>query len=373
MESIKVFKSTLTTDKRKSPFLKQEPSELHHLTVGTCRTYEIHIQEGLLNRVAEECSTVLKSEKLLLLTDSNVAPLYGDMVHKALACAGYAVYDYVVPAGEASKSTEQFLQVVSTLAKEGFSRSDAIIALGGGVVGDLAGFCASSYLRGIPFVQIPTTLLACVDSSVGGKTAVNLPEGKNLLGAFYQPYLVLIDPLTLKTLTPAVYADGMAEVIKYGMIRDSELFDALECRAWTDTQIIKRCVTIKSEVVATDEFDNGCRLLLNYGHTVGHAIEHCSHFQISHGNAVAIGMSVMAHAETGGASLAERLDAVLNCYGLPTSCEFSAEDLYLAAMADKKRRNQTLHIITVPMLGNGRVNTIPIEELKAYLRKGLSV
>lgn len=341
--------------------------------VGTSRTYEIHIEEGLLSRVAEECSAVLKSEKLLLLTDSNVAPLYAETVHNALSDAGYAVYEYVIPAGELSKSTEQYLRVVSALAKEGFSRSDAIVALGGGVVGDLAGFCASSYLRGIPFVQIPTTLLACVDSSVGGKTAVNLPEGKNLLGTFYQPRLVLIDPLTLKTLTPDVYADGMAEVIKYGMIRDAELFNALERRAWTDMQIITRCVTIKSEVVAADEFDNGCRLLLNYGHTIGHAIERCSGFEISHGSAVAIGMSVMAHAEQDGAALSQRLDAVLRSYQLPTSCGFSAEELYGAAMVDKKRRNQTLHIITVPTLGNGTVVTIPVEELNTFLRKGLSV
>ena len=345
---------------------------MERIKVGTSRTYEIHIEEGLLDHVAEECSAVLKSEKLLLLTDSNVQPLYGDAVCRSLTDAGYQVIEYVIPAGEESKNTEQYLKVVSTLAKEGFSRSDAIVALGGGVVGDLAGFCASSYLRGIPFVQIPTTLLACVDSSVGGKTAVNLPEGKNLLGAFYQPRLVLIDPLVLKTLTPAVYADGMAEVIKYGMIRDEELFDALENHVWTDTQIITRCVTIKSRVVAEDEFDNGCRLLLNYGHTVGHAIEQCSHFEISHGSAVAIGMAVMARAEEGGAPLADRLDVVLKDYGLPTACAFSPDELYRAAMADKKRRNQTLHVITVPSLGNGTVVTIPVEELRSYLQRGLS-
>ena len=345
---------------------------MERIKVGTSRTYEIHIEEGLLDHVAEECSAVLKSEKLLLLTDSNVQPLYGDAVCRSLTDAGYQVIEYVIPAGEESKNTEQYLKVVSTLAKEGFSRSDAIVALGGGVVGDLAGFCASSYLRGIPFVQIPTTLLACVDSSVGGKTAVNLPEGKNLLGAFYQPRLVLIDPLVLKTLTPAVYADGMAEVIKYGMIRDEELFDALENHVWTDTQIITRCVTIKSRVVAEDEFDNGCRLLLNYGHTVGHAIEQCSRFEVSHGSAVAIGMSVMARAEEGGAPLADRLDVVLKDYGLPTACAFSPDELYRAAMADKKRRNQTLHVITVPSLGNGTVVTIPVEELRGYLQRGLS-
>ena len=344
---------------------------MEKVKVGTSRQYEIHIEQGLLDRVAEECGAVLDSEKLLLLTDSNVAPLYQERVRGALTKAGYTVVDYVIAAGEDSKSTENYLNVVSALAKAGFSRSDAIVALGGGVVGDLAGFCAAGYLRGIPFVQIPTTLLACVDSSVGGKTAVNLPEGKNLLGAFYQPRLVLIDPLTLKTLPPSVYADGMAEVIKYGMIRDPELFEALEQRAWDDTQIIKRCVTIKSDVVAEDEFDNGCRLLLNYGHTVGHAVEQCSRFAISHGSAVAIGMSVMAHAEADGAALAARLDAVLKQYGLPTTCAFSAQALYTAALADKKRRNQRLHIITVPALGHGTIVTIPVEELNTYLQKGL--
>ena len=343
-----------------------------NINVGTQNGYEIHIEEGLLCRVAEECKAVLSSEKILLLTDSHVYPLYGETVSRALSDAGYAVSEYVIPAGEASKSVEQYLAVIDRLAADGFSRSDAIVALGGGVVGDLAGFCAETYLRGIPFVQIPTTLLACVDSSVGGKTAVNLSAGKNLLGAFYQPRLVLCDPLVLKTLEPSVYADGMAEVIKYGMIRDPELFEALENRAWTDTQIIARCVSIKSEIVAEDEFDNGVRLLLNYGHTIGHAVEKCSKFAVSHGSAVAIGMMVMAKAEPNGEALAERLEAVLKTYGLPTRCEYAADDLYAVALSDKKRRNQTLHVITVPSLGNGRIVSIPVEELHTYLQKGLS-
>lgn len=344
---------------------------MEKLEVGTARRYEIHIENGLLERVADECAAAVNSEKLLLLTDSNVALLYKDRVASALKAAGYAVYEHSVPAGEESKSTARYLEIVSRLAREGFSRSDAIIALGGGVVGDLAGFCAASYLRGIPFVQIPTTLLACVDSSVGGKTAVNLPEGKNLLGAFYQPRLVLIDPLTLQTLSPATYADGMAEVIKYGMIRDEELFRALEQRAWTDTEIIKRCVSLKAQIVAEDEFDNGVRLLLNYGHTVGHAVEKCSEFAISHGSAVAIGMAVLARAEQGGEALAGRLQAVLTQYGLPTTCDFSAEELYEAALADKKRRNQQLSLIAVPTLGQGVVRSIPVAALQTYLREGL--
>lgn len=341
------------------------------IKVQTAKGYEIHIEDGLLSRVAEECASVLSSDKLLLLTDSNVSALYGKQVHDALSAAGFAVTDHVIAAGENSKSTENYLRVVSLLAQEGFSRSDAIVALGGGVVGDLGGFCAASYLRGIPFVQIPTTLLACVDSSVGGKTAVNLPEGKNLLGAFYQPRLVLIDPLVLNTLDEANFADGMAEVIKYGMIRDAELFEALEQRAWTNAQIIERCVSIKSAIVSADEFDNGERLLLNYGHTVGHAVESRSGFAISHGGAVAIGMSVLMHAEPNCEELAKRLDNLLAGYGLPTTCSFSAEELYRAAISDKKRRGGILQLITVSTLGDGKITRIPVEHLQTYLQKGL--
>lgn len=341
------------------------------IKVETAKGYEIHIEDGLLSRVAEECASVLHSDKLLVLTDSNVAALYGASVCEALATAGFDVTEYVISAGEGSKSTDNYLAIVSALAEKGFSRSDAIVALGGGVVGDLGGFCAASYLRGIPFVQIPTTLLACVDSSVGGKTAVNLPEGKNLLGAFYQPRLVLIDPLVLNTLEEATFADGMAEVIKYGMIRDAELFEALEQRSWGRAQIIERCVAIKSAVVAADEFDNGERLLLNYGHTVGHAIECCSHFSISHGSAVAIGMSVLMHAEPNGEELAKRLDNLLTAYGLPTTCSFAAEELYKAAISDKKRRGDTLQLITVSVLGDGKITRIPVECLQTYLQKGL--
>lgn len=345
---------------------------MEKVKVGTGRPYEIHIEEGLLARVGEECAAVLGSEKILLLSDSNVFPLYGEAVGSRLKATGFAVFEYVIPAGENSKNTVQYLEIISLLAQHGFSRSDAIVALGGGVVGDLAGFCAATYQRGIPFVQIPTTLLACVDSSVGGKTAVNLPEGKNLLGAFYQPRLVLCDPLTLRTLPATVYADGMAEVIKYGMIRDRELFEALEKRAWNDTELITRCVTIKSEIVAADEFDNGCRLLLNYGHTIGHAVELCSEFSVSHGSAVAIGMAAMANAEPNGQALAQRLETVLRLYDLPTRCDFSEEDLYQAALSDKKRRNQQLHIVTVPQLAEGVVLTIPVENLRHYLREGLT-
>ena len=283
----------------------------------------------------------------------------------------------MVTPGECSKSTECYLQVVSFLAANRFTRSDAIVALGGGVVGDLGGFCAATYLRGIGFVQVPTTLLASVDSSVGGKTAVNLPEGKNLLGAFYQPYLVLCDPAVLKTLPKETYADGMAEVIKYGMICDRALFEELEAETLDDGEIITRCVTIKRDIVEADEHDRGCRALLNYGHTIGHAVEKCSDFAVSHGSGVAIGMAMLARSMvaqgTMAAEDAKRLCALLEKYELPTLCAYRAEALYEAALNDKKRAGDTLSLITVPTIGRGEVTSIPVEALLEHIEKGSAV
>lgn len=350
---------------------------MESIEVRASRCYNILIEDGLLSRAGTYCAEVLHGKNVLLLTDETVGGLYLDTVRDSLVAAGFAVTPYVVPVGEGSKSTETYLQVVSFLAAHGFTRSDAIVALGGGVVGDLGGFCAASYLRGIGFVQIPTTLLACVDSSVGGKTAVNLPEGKNLLGAFYQPWLVLCDPQVLRTLTPAIYADGMAEVIKYGMIRDRALFDALERGEADDAAIIKRCVSIKRDVVEADERDHGCRQLLNYGHTVGHAVEKFSHFGISHGSAVAIGMAIVSRAMaamgTASPEDCERLTALLQKHHLPIACEFTPQELYQAALNDKKRANDTLGLIVVPSIGEGQVHKIPVTELLNYIEMGSAV
>lgn len=342
--------------------------------VKASRCYQIFVEEGLLERVGTLCADVLHGNKVLLLTDETVGALYLATVKRSLEASGFEVVPYTVAVGEGSKSTATYLQVVSFLAEHRFTRSDAVVALGGGVVGDLGGFCAASYLRGIGFVQIPTTLLACVDSSVGGKTAVNLPEGKNLLGAFYQPWLVLCDPAVLRTLTPAIYADGMAEVIKCGMIRDRALFEALERGALTDTDIICRCVAIKRDVVEADERDNGCRQLLNFGHTVAHAVEKCSDFVISHGSAVAIGMAVIARAMAAMGTMpqaeCDRLLALLTACGLPIDCDFAPSALYDAALADKKRTNDMLGLITVPTIGEGRIERIPVTELVQYIERG---
>ncbi len=347
------------------------------IEVNASRRYSILVEEGLLNHVGTHCAEVLRGKKVLLLTDATVGVLYLDTVRRSLEASGFEVVPYTVAVGEGSKSTATYLGVVSFLAENRFTRSDAIVALGGGVVGDLGGFCAASYLRGIGFVQIPTTLLACVDSSVGGKTAVNLPEGKNLLGAFYQPWLVLCDPTVLKTLSPEIYADGMAEVIKYGMIRDRALFEALERNELTDTEIICRCVAIKRDVVEADERDNGCRQLLNFGHTIGHAVEKCSDFAISHGSAVAVGMAMLARAMTAKGDMAaeecDRLIALLAARGLPTTCGFSPQALYEAALADKKRANDTLGLITVPVIGEGHIEPIAVTALARYIEMGATV
>ncbi len=346
------------------------------IKVRASRCYDIRMEEGLLSHIGEHCAAVLRGRRVLLLTDETVARLYLDTATQALQAAGFAVTPYVVPVGEDSKSTDTYLRVVSALAAGGLTRDDAVVALGGGVVGDLGGFCAATYLRGIGFVQIPTTLLACVDSSVGGKTAVNLPEGKNLLGTFYQPWLVLCDPLTLRTLPSTVYADGMAEVIKYGMIADAELFEQLEQERLGVAEMISRCVDIKRRVVEADERDTGCRQLLNYGHTVGHAIEKCSEFCISHGSAVAIGMAVVARAMAAMGTLPQhecsRLQALLTKIGLPIGCEFTAEELYTVMLSDKKRSSDSIHLITVPAIGHGQIETLPVQQLHRYLEMGLA-
>lgn len=348
---------------------------MESITVKASKTYEIKIEKGLLEQSGALCSEVIKGKKLLLLTDSNVALLYLDKTKHALESNGFTVLPYIIPAGENSKSAENLLKIVSFLAANHFTRADAIVALGGGVIGDLAGFCAATYLRGIGFIQIPTTLLACVDSSVGGKTAVNLPEGKNLFGSFYQPDLVICDPNTLQTLSPAIYADGMAEVIKYGMIWDEDLFTALENKTLNDSEIINRCVTIKSKIVEEDEKDNKLRQILNFGHTIGHAIEKNSNFAISHGSSVAIGMAIVVRALVAKNELKStelnRLINLLKDNSLPTTCDFDAEALYEITLSDKKRVSETINLITVTKIGKAKLCKLPVEELKDYIKAGL--
>ena len=278
------------------------------IQVNASRSYEIHIGAGLLPEAGEKIRPFCPGGLCAVVTDDIVDGLYADRLEQSLASADLRVVKFVFSHGEQGKNAENYLSLLNFLAENGLTRADCVVALGGGVPGDLAGFAAATYLRGVGFVQIPTTLLAAVDSSVGGKTAIDLPAGKNLAGAFYQPDLVLCDTDTLATLPDKQFRAGCAEVIKYAMLFDAEMFSDLMVSgpAFRPESVIARCVEFKREIVTADEFDRGCRQLLNLGHTVGHAVEKLSGFTVLHGQAVAIGMSVIARAC---AEKAEKSDA----------------------------------------------------------------
>ena len=269
---------------------------MKRIEVNTGRPYAVLSEPGLLSRTGELCREVNGGSRVLIVSDTHVGPLYGDRAAASLEAAGYAVSRYLFPAGEASKRLDTVREMYSALAAGSFTRSDLIVALGGGVTGDMAGFAAATYLRGMDFVQIPTSLLAMVDSSVGGKTGVDIPEGKNLVGAFWQPRLVIVDTSTLETLPPAFFTDGVGEIVKYACIRDRELFDLLESgEALTPARLeetVLRCIDCKRGVVERDEREAGERKLLNFGHTLGHALERYYHYEgPTHGCAVAVGMA----------------------------------------------------------------------------------
>ncbi len=342
------------------------------LKVQASKTYEVCIGNGLLTEAGALAAKVLSPCRALILTDDHVAPLYANTLASSLQSAGFAPEIYTVPHGEGAKSLDTLGKLLEHLAANRYTRTDAMFALGGGVIGDLCGFCASIYLRGIPFVQVPTTLLACVDSSVGGKTAINLDAGKNLAGAFYQPRLVICDPILFATLPPDIFADGCAEVIKYGVINDAELFGFLQDGISPASElVISRCVQNKRDVVEKDEFDTGARMLLNFGHTIAHAIEKLSDFEISHGSAVAMGMvSVMRAATAHGLCPTGDLEALLDlthAMGLPSECPYSTKEIAQAACSDKKRSGDTLTLIVPYAIGDCRPYPLPAHELQAWL------
>ena len=341
------------------------------VTVNASRTYDIKIGSGLLSSLPEEIKKLGKVRKISIVSDSNVFPLYGESCRASLICAGFTVSTFVFPAGEASKNGITYLELLNRLAEEKLTRSDLILALGGGVVGDLAGFAAATYLRGIRFVQIPTTVLAAVDSSVGGKTAIDLPAGKNLAGAFCQPSLVLCDLDTLNTLPEDVFIDGCAEVIKYGILYDPSLFAHLEEKGLTFDReaVIRRCVELKRDVVMEDEFDTGMRMKLNLGHTIGHGVEAKSEFALSHGKSVAIGMAIVSRASH--CPDDDRIQAILHKFGLPSSTEYSAEDLYTYTLSDKKRTGSTVNLIIPKAIGQCDIVPTPVDSLKSFIEAGL--
>ena len=347
------------------------------ITINASKSYNIKIGSGLLSCVDKELKALGKIQKICIVSDSVVYPLYGKDMVVLLQGAGFDVISYVFPAGEESKNGHVFLELVNYLAEKKLTRSDLLVALGGGVVGDLAGFAAACFLRGIRFVQIPTTLLAAVDSSVGGKTAIDLPAGKNLCGAFYQPSLVLCDTDALKSLPTEIFRAGCAEVIKYGVLYDAQLFSYLEetCLNFNLEAVITRCVELKRDVVMEDEFDTGMRMKLNLGHTIGHGVEAKSNFTISHGEAVGIGMAIISRAAVKRGmctqSTCSKILTVLKSFGLPTTTDYCAEELYRYALSDKKRSGGTVSLIIPKEIGNCEIVPMPVSELQFMIEDGL--
>ncbi len=344
------------------------------------RSYDILMERGLLSRAGELCRAALpKASRLFVVTDSTVGPLYLNRIIPALENTGFETAVCEIPAGEASKCVEQLSRLWECMMDFGLTRTDAVVALGGGVVGDLAGFAAATILRGVDFVQIPTTLLAQVDSSVGGKVAIDLQHGKNLAGAFWQPRLVLMDPAVLGTLDDKTFADGMAEVIKYGCIRDAAFLFWLEQHPsrqeiMADIEhVLYTCCDIKRSVVVEDERDTGARMVLNFGHTLGHAYELAGHYQTwTHGQAVAAGM--VKAAELGvamgitPAGLPERIGVLLGCFGLPVFIPCTHADYAAAIGLDKKGAGDSISVILLEEAGRAAAHPMPkaklLEELK---------
>ncbi len=347
------------------------------VTVNVSKTYHIKIGSGLLDSIGAEVAALGKVTKVCIVSDSNVFPLYGQRVAEHLQESGFTVGSFIFPAGESSKNARTFLNLLNELATMQMTRSDLILALGGGVVGDLAGFAAACYLRGIRFLQVPTTLLAAVDSSVGGKTAIDLDAGKNLAGTFWQPSLVLCDTDTLFTLPEEIFRDGCAEVIKYAILYDPDLFEELlrSGLAFDRESVISRCVQWKRDVVTEDEFDTGSRMKLNLGHTIGHGVEAKSNFSVSHGQGVSIGLAIIARAaaKAGFCSnvCCQQILDILERFQLPIQTDYSADELNTYTLSDKKRHGGTIRLIIPREIGYCEIVPTPIGELKSFIEAGL--
>ncbi len=341
--------------------------------------YPVVIKRGALNTVGERLAEAAPGARVFVVTDQTVWAIYGNAVEASLTAAGVAFHMEAVQPGEQSKSAETLFGLYSAMAKQGFSRADWVLTVGGGVVGDLGGMAAATFLRGMRYAQVPTTLLAQVDSSIGGKVAVDIPEGKNLVGAFHQPMFVLIDPDTLDTLPDEQFACGMAEVIKHAAIADEGLFRKLEKFAGREAlrkhlpDVIRENLIIKRDVVQRDERDNGPRLMLNFGHTIGHALEQKAGFAgITHGEAVAKGMchitrvsEALGLTEPG---TADRLAGLCLKFGLPVELpDTSRQSLIEVILRDKKVRGGTITLVLLKQIGSHFLHTIQTEELGRFL------
>lgn len=343
--------------------------------INASTAYPVHIGPGLLEKAGGLIAETTKSRTCAVITDTTVEKLYAAQVCRSLQDAGFNVCLHAFPAGEQNKNLAAYGKMLEFLAENRLTRSDFVVALGGGVAGDMAGFAAATYQRGIDYIQMPTTFLAASDSSVGGKTAIDLAAGKNLAGAFHQPKMVICDTDTFQTLPPDTFADGMAETLKHGLIADRDFFEALVSRTVDAGEMVRRNVEIKASVVNEDEFERGKRKLLNFGHTLGHAIEKCSGFTVTHGHAVAAGMVLAARAgEKMGLSPAGTLDAVIAAnrkYHLPAECPYTAAEICAAAASDKKRSGGSIDVVVLEEIGRAKTVRLDMEGLRVFTEKAL--
>lgn len=341
--------------------------------ISTAQPYEIIIGDNLLNDAGAYISNVIKPCRISIISDSTVNGLYAKLLEQSLAEYGFTVTKIIFPSGEHSKNINTYANIMEALGEDGITRSDAIVALGGGVVGDIAGFAASTYMRGIRYIQIPTTYLAAIDASFGGKTGINLLCGKNLAGTFWQPSLVLCDYATFNTLPENRLLEGVAEAVKSAVVSDASLLKHISENNYG--YVIERCISIKKSIVEADERDTGLRQLLNFGHTIGHGIEKLSSFSVSHGLAVAKGMVVEARAayRTGLTSvdISGELTDILTNLGLDLKVCYTADELYTYALTDKKIMGNKITMVVPESLGKCRLHKITLTELKTFIEEGL--
>ena len=345
------------------------------IPVNASTSYDVLIGEGLIDKSGELTAKVVKPCPCMIVADDTVDELYGDRVQISFSYAGFDPRRFAFPAGEASKNLDTLGEVLNAIGAAELSRGDLVVALGGGVTGDMAGFAAAIYARGVRFVQLPTTLLAAVDSSVGGKTAVDMPFGKNMVGAFHQPSLVVTDTDVLRDLPPEQLSNGAAEAVKCGVLNDPELFALLETGDWQGRvdEVAARCVTYKRDVVARDEFDTGERALLNLGHTFGHAIEVCSNLTVLHGQAVGAGTLMAAACAGCPEAMLRRVSDCLKKNGLPTRFPYPAPALARAALSDKKRAGGVITLVLPLEIGRCELKKLPVDQLPACFEKALNV
>ncbi len=342
------------------------------IKVNASTSYEVVVGENLIENSGEFLKSVTRGKKAFVLTDDIVKELYFDKLKRSLKENSIDVELFVIKNGEQSKSLEVFGGVLNAMAKAKLTRSDFLIALGGGVVGDLGGFVASCYMRGIDYVQIPTTLLSQIDSSVGGKTAVDLASGKNLVGTFYQPKIVLADTVTLKTLPNEIFQDGLGEMVKYAVLEKGEIFDIMKNKNILENlaNLITLAIKIKRDIVEEDEFDNGKRMVLNLGHTLAHSIEKLSNFKIRHGLAVAIGLYIMAVTCEKNKMLTsgdmQEIDKMYDNLKLNKKSPFSISDMTKEIVFDKKAENANITLIVIKAIGDVVLSKMTLKKSEEF-------